>query len=146
MGDGRGPLGTVGLAATSMYVADLDRAVDWYRDKLGLEPAVAGVDGDRYASYLLGGVFVVLEPVEAALESAAPGAESTTVNLLVDRDPAAVRAELVARGVVCGPIVDSPGFASFLVRDLDGNRFYVTRPVSPEARAGVEAASAAAGA
>jgi len=135
-----GPLGPVQLAATSLYVADLDAAVTWYREKLGLEPAMVGRDGDRYASYLLGGVFVVLEPVEAALEAAGPGGESTTVNVLVERDPAEVHAELVARGVTCGPIVRSPGFASFLVRDLDGNRFYVTRPHDAAARQAVEAA------
>ena len=137
-----GPLGTVTLAATSLYVADLDAAVAWYRDVLGLEPAVLGRDGDRYASYLLGGVFVVLEPVTAALEAAGPGGESTTVNLLVDRDPAEVRLELLGRGVVCGPLVTSPGFSSFLVRDLDGNRFYVTRPASDEGRRAVESAGA----
>jgi catechol 2,3-dioxygenase-like lactoylglutathione lyase family enzyme len=141
-GQPQGPLGTVSLAATSLYVADIDRAIAWYRDKLGLEPAMAGTDGDRYASYLLGGVFVVLEPVEAALEAAGPGGESTTVNLLVDREPADVRTELVRRGVACGPVVDSPGFSSFLVRDLDGNRFYVSRPVSEQARRAVESAGA----
>jgi catechol 2,3-dioxygenase-like lactoylglutathione lyase family enzyme len=142
MGEGQasGPLGNVTLAATSLYVADLDAAVAWYRDMFGLEPAVLGEDGDRYATYLLGGVFVVLEPVGAALEAAGPGGESTTVNLLVDRDPGEVRTELVGRGVACGPMVTSPGFSSFLVRDLDGNRFYVTRPVSDAGRQAVASA------
>ena len=135
-------LGPVTLAATSLYVADLDRAVEWYRQKLGVDPAVVGADGDRYASYLLGGVFVVLEPVEAALESAGPGAESTTINLLVEREPSVVRQGLLAKGVVCGPLVESPGFSSFLVRDLDGNRFYVTRPRSAQGQASVERARA----
>lgn len=123
------PIGAVDVVATSLYVSDIDLAVDWYRDKLGLEPAMVGADGHRYATYVLGGVFIVLEPIEAALESAGPGAESTTVNLVVDKEPAAARQALVERGVVCGPLVRSPGFVSFLVRDLDGNRFYVTKPI-----------------
>ena len=140
MSKAEGPLGQVGRAATSLYVSDIDRAINWYRDKLGLEPAMNGSDGHRYAGYLLGGVFVVLEPIEAALESAGPGAESTTVNLLVESEPAAVRDALVARGVVCGSLVESPGFLSFLMRDLDGNRFYVTRPLSSLGEASVRRA------
>jgi catechol 2,3-dioxygenase-like lactoylglutathione lyase family enzyme len=141
-----GPLGHVGMVATTLYVSDIDQATNWYRDKLGLEPAMNGSDGHRYAGYLLGGVFVVLEPIEAALESAGPGAESTTVNLVVESEPAAVRDALLARGVECGSLVESPGFSSFLVRDLDGNRFYVTKPLSSlgeeSVRRAIEEASA----
>ena len=142
MSEGHGPLGTVSLAATSLYVADLDRAIAWYRDKLRSSRPWPAPTATATPSYLLGGVFVVLEPVEAALEAAGPGGESTTVNLLVDREPAEVRTELLRRGVECGPVVDSPGFSSFLVRDLDGNRFYVSRPVSEQARRAVESAGA----
>ena len=46
---------------------------------------------------------------------------------MVDRDPAEVLADLMARGVTCGEVVHS-GYVSFLMRDLDGNRFYVSRP------------------
>ena len=135
MSKAEGPLGQVGMAATTLYVSDIDQAINWYRDKFGLEPAMNGTDGHRYAGYLLGGVFIVLEPIEAALESAGPGAESTTVNLVVESEPVAVRNALLARGVVCGSLVESPGFSSFLVRDLDGNRFYVTRPLSSQGEA-----------
>ena len=138
-----GPLGTIGLAATTLYVTDLDAAVAWYRDKLGLDPVTLGKDAERYASYLVGGSILVLEPRTAALEAAPPGAESTTVNIIVDRDPLEVRADLVAAGVSCGTVVDSPHYCSFLVRDLDGNRFYVTRPATDAARADVEQAGSA---
>ncbi|HXW38669.1 MAG TPA: VOC family protein [Acidimicrobiales bacterium] len=127
MADEPSPLGTIELAATSFYVQDIDAAVEWYGTKFGLRPAMVGTDGHRYASFLMGSAFVVLEPREAALEPAEPGPETTTVNLIVDRDPAEVRAELVGRGVPCGELVRSPNYLSFLVRDLDGNRFYVTR-------------------
>jgi catechol 2,3-dioxygenase-like lactoylglutathione lyase family enzyme len=128
MADAGGPLGMIEMAATSLYVSDIDAAVAWYEEKFGLQPAMAGTDGHRYASYLMGGAFVVLEPREAALEAPTPGPEATTVNLIVDRDPALVREDLVGRGVPCSELVASPHYLSFLVRDLDGNRFYVTRP------------------
>jgi catechol 2,3-dioxygenase-like lactoylglutathione lyase family enzyme len=135
-----GPLGTIGLAATTFYVTDLDAAVTWYREKLGLEPLTLGKDAERYASYLVGGSILVLEPRTAALEAAPPGSESTTVNLIVDRDPRDVHADLAAAGVSCGSVVDSPHYCSFLARDIDGNRFYVTRPATDAARADVEQA------
>ena len=136
-----GPLGAIELAATSLYVADLDAALAWYADKLGLTPMAVGSDGHRYATFMMGNTLVVLEPSVAALEYPEQRADSTTVNLIVDRDPAEVRAELLDRGVACGPIVQS-NFASFLIRDLDGNRYYVTRPISATAQAGVDDATA----
>jgi catechol 2,3-dioxygenase-like lactoylglutathione lyase family enzyme len=128
------PLGAVSLAATTMYVRDLDAAVSWYRESLGLEPMVIGRDQHGYAAYQFGASIVVLEPLEAAVEPAGPGSESTTVNLVIDRDPTEVREDLLRRGVTCGRLIPSPNFVSFLMRDPDGNRFYVTRPVTQEAR------------
>jgi hypothetical protein len=140
MNDGKGAIGVVNMAATTMYVSDIDKAIEWYREKLSLEPAMAGTDEHRYAAYLLGNAFIVLEPIEAALEAAGPGAESTTVNLIVEDDPAAIRDALMARGVECGRLVESPGFVSFLMRDLNRNRFYITRPRNASAQASVRRA------
>jgi catechol 2,3-dioxygenase-like lactoylglutathione lyase family enzyme len=131
------PFAVIALAAVTLYVSDLDAAVSWYATALGLVPAMVGKDAERYASFVLGGTIIVLEPRQAALEAAAPGSESTTVNLVVDRDPADVRDELLARGVDCGALVASPHYHSFLMRDLDGNRFYVTRPLSEQGQADV---------
>ncbi|HZU78847.1 MAG TPA: VOC family protein [Acidimicrobiales bacterium] len=138
---GPAPLGTIALTAVTLYVTDLDEAIAWYRTTFGLDPVMVGKDAERYASYVLGGAVVVLEPRSAALEAAPPGSESTTLNLIVDVDPAEARRALLARGARCGDLVVSPGFASFLVRDLDGNRFYVTRPRTEQARAGVAEAT-----
>ena len=121
------PLGNISLVAVTLYVADIDRAIAWYSDKFGLTPMNEGSDGHRFAAFSMGGSIVVLEPIEAALEPKPFGSENTTLNVVVDRDPAKVRADLISKGVECGEIVHS-GFESFLVRDLDGNRFYVTRP------------------
>jgi len=116
----------IGLVAVTLYVADLDKALRWYEEKLGWTPMAVGSDGHAYASFSLGGSIVVLEPIEAALEPQPLGADNTTLNVLVEEDPVEMRTELLSRGVSCGEIVVS-GFVSFLMRDLDGNRFYITR-------------------
>lgn len=125
--DDSGPLGTIDLAATTLYVSDLDAALAWYADKLGLTPVSSGTDGHRYATFQLGSALVVLEPIEAALEPSPRGTENMTINLVVRRDAEDIRNDLIASGVQCGEIVTS-GFRSFLVRDLDGNRFYIAQP------------------
>ena len=144
MGTSGSPLGTIEMSATTFYVADLDAAVAWYRDVLGLEPVMSGSDTERFATYLFGASFVVLEPLTAALEPSPPGTESTTVNVLVDRDPTEVREALLARGVRCGPVVMSQ-YCSFLMRDLDGNRYYVARARTEESRRAQAEATKAAG-
>ena len=68
------------------------------------------------------------------LEPTVPASENTTINLLVRRDASEVRAELLSRGVRCTDMVDTPQFSSFLLRDLDGNRFYVSQPLSDDAQ------------
>jgi catechol 2,3-dioxygenase-like lactoylglutathione lyase family enzyme len=130
--DESGPLGEIALAATTLYVADLEASLRWYADVLGLTPAMVGTDGHAYATFRLGGALVVLEPIGAALEPHDPGSESTTVNLIVPRPAADVRRDLVSRGVACGSIVDSPHYSSFLFRDPDGNRYYIAQPVVPQ--------------
>jgi catechol 2,3-dioxygenase-like lactoylglutathione lyase family enzyme len=130
------PLGDVVMVATTLYVSHIDAAIDWYRDKLGLEPTTVGTDDFRFAGYLLGGSFVVLEPIEAAVEVTGPP-ESTTVNIIIENDPADVFEALMSRGVACSGLAESPGYQSFFMRDLDGNRFYVTRPRSSEAQESV---------
>jgi catechol 2,3-dioxygenase-like lactoylglutathione lyase family enzyme len=127
MADDDGPIGPIEMAAATLYAADLDAAVEWYAAKLGLTPLSFGKDGHAYAVFQMGASIVVLEPIEAALEPSPPGSESTTINLVVKRNADGIRADLLAKGVSCGEIVESPGFRSFLIRDLDGNRYYVAR-------------------
>jgi catechol 2,3-dioxygenase-like lactoylglutathione lyase family enzyme len=136
------PLGAIDFAATTLYVADLDTALGWYADKLGLTPLLVGTDGHRYATFQLGGALVVLEPIEAALEPAPPGSESTTINLIVQREPIDVREELIRAGVRCSAIVDSPHYRSFMIRDCDGNRFYIAHPVTKPSPPGTASTTA----
>ncbi|MBI2169424.1 MAG: VOC family protein [Actinobacteria bacterium] len=123
-------LGALSMAAASLYVADLDAALAWYREKLELEPIFEGKDEHRFATYQVGGFLFVLEPSQALWQGRGlTGSGAATVNLVTDRDPAELLGELRAAGVDCSDIVDSPGFSSFLFADPDGNRFYLTRPV-----------------
>jgi catechol 2,3-dioxygenase-like lactoylglutathione lyase family enzyme len=140
MGSPSTPLGNVEVIATTLYVSDLDKAMAWYEEKLGWRPTMEGTDGDRYATYLMAGTLIVLEPLAAALEPSEPGRESSTINVLIDKDPRQVRDELLQRGVVCSDLVES-NFLSFLIRDADGNRFYISRAVSQEARDAVSDAA-----
>jgi catechol-2,3-dioxygenase len=134
------PLGTIGLIAVTLYVTDMDEALAWYADNLGLTPMSEGSDGHRFAAFSLGGSIVVLEPIEAALEPSASNEQNTTLNVMVDRDPAEVREDLLARGVKCGELVFS-GYVSFLMRDPWGNRFYVSRPANENAQRAVDSVS-----
>ncbi|MHB8438885.1 MAG: VOC family protein [Acidimicrobiales bacterium] len=127
------PLGEIRMAALTIYVRDLDAAVAWYEEKLGLVPLAHGNAEHPFATFHLGGALVVLEPITEALEASPMGSDNATMNLLVERDPHDLRAELVERGVQCGRVVSSSSFASFLVRDLDGNRFYVAKPLKDAA-------------
>ena len=135
------PLGNVGMVAVSLYVADLDAALAWYAGTLGLAPMAIGSDGHQFAAFSVGGAIVVLEPIEAAIDPATRGAENTTLNVMVDRDPVEVRNELLERGVACSDIVES-NYVSFLIRDPDGNRFYISRAATAEAQQAVETTTA----
>lgn len=130
------------MAADSLYVSDLDASVAWYRDVLGLEPIFEGKDKHPFATYNVGGFLFVLEPTRALWQGAGQtGSGAATINLVTDRSPAEILDELRAAGVDCSDIVDSPGFSSFLFKDPDGNRFYITRPITAAAAAEVETAA-----
>jgi catechol 2,3-dioxygenase-like lactoylglutathione lyase family enzyme len=119
----------VSYAAVTLYVDDIDVSVRWYADVLGLHPADRAADEFPYARYEVGRLALVLEPAYAAtdpVDSDRTGAAA--LNLVVDRDPADIRNGLVAQGVDCTEIHESPKFATFLLRDPDGHRLYVTRP------------------
>lgn len=139
-------LGNLSMMATSLYVKDMAASVDWYRDVMGLEPVFEGSDAHPYATYQVGSALFVLEPTDALWQGKGMvGSGACTLNLVTDRAPADVLADLRAKGADCSDIVDSPGFSSFLVTDPDGNRFYVTQPVNAKAVAEVAEATKTSG-
>jgi predicted enzyme related to lactoylglutathione lyase len=111
------------IAYVNVFVADLDRAIAFYRDDLGLELAMHDAD-HGYASLQAGAV---------SLGLAVPGDEQrelvgrhTGVGLAVD-DLEAEHARLVARGVAFPMAPERQPWGGFmaLVSDPDGNLFYL---------------------
>ena len=97
--DGSGALAS-GRAITKLPAQDLDRARDFYRDKLGLTPVEEREGGLRYLC--ASGEFHLF------LSTGAASGESTQIGFEVEDIDAAV-ADLRARGVVFEEI-DVPGF------------------------------------
>jgi catechol 2,3-dioxygenase-like lactoylglutathione lyase family enzyme len=122
-------LGPIAYAATTLYVDDLEASIAWYRRTLGLEPASVSHDEFAYARYRVGDLVFVLEPASAATDPHDSGRTgAAALNLVVQREPATIRAELLEDGVPCTDLKASPRFETFLVRDPDGHRIYVTKP------------------
>ena len=133
MAEMQSPLGPIDMAPTSLYVADLDAAIRWYEAALGLQPVSIGDEIHPHAAYQFGASLIVLEPIAEALEPAPLGSENATINIMVSRDASEIRQKLLRRAVRCSEMENTVHYHSFLIRDLDGNRFYVSQPVSQQA-------------
>jgi predicted enzyme related to lactoylglutathione lyase len=94
---------------TNVYyvVPDMDAALAFYRDTLGL--AVKFQDGDKWTQFDVGGT-------QVALATPAPGqvdpGRNATVVLQVD-DLTATRAQLAAQGIAVSEIIGMGGHGSF---------------------------------
>src|SRR2546423_11093504 len=94
----------------TIYVSDMQRAVEFYRDTVGLDVVFRA--GDHWAELDAGGgLRLGLHPASA--RSPVPGTPGgITVGLAVDEPIAQVVAALEQRGVtVHGPVIDEPGLA-----------------------------------
>jgi predicted enzyme related to lactoylglutathione lyase len=103
---------------TNVYyvVPDMDAALAFYRDTLGL--AVKFQDGDKWTQFDVGGT-------QLALATPAPGqvdpGHNATVVLQVD-DLTATRTQLAAQGIAVSEIIGMGGHGSFFTcRDPAGN-------------------------
>jgi catechol 2,3-dioxygenase-like lactoylglutathione lyase family enzyme len=108
----------------TIYVTDMDRAVGFYTDSLGLHLAFRA--GDHWATIDAGDGFQLgLHPVAAS--SPAPGSPGgITVGLALDEPIEQVVATLKSRGVaVQGPIIDEGGLKLAFLTDPDGNQLYL---------------------
>jgi catechol 2,3-dioxygenase-like lactoylglutathione lyase family enzyme len=108
----------------TIYVSDMQRAVDFYHDTLGLNLVFRA--GDHWAELDAGGgLHLGLHPASA--RSPAPGTPGgITVGLAVDEPIAHVVATLEQRGVtVHGPVIDEGGLALAFFADPDGNPLYL---------------------
>ncbi len=108
----------------TIYVSDMQRAVDFYQGTLGLELVFRA--GDHWAEIDAGaGLRLGLHP--ASGRGPAPGTPGgITVGLGVDEPIAQVVAALKERGVDIGdPVVDEGGLALAFFTDPDGNPLYL---------------------
>ncbi len=113
-----------GITAT-IYVSDMDRAVDFYTKTLGLP--LAGRWGNEYASIDLGkGAAIGLHPAKGP-NSPKPGSSgSIQVGFAVSKPLDEVVKDLQSRGVVFrGPIIDDVQVRLAYLGDPDGNDLYL---------------------
>jgi catechol 2,3-dioxygenase-like lactoylglutathione lyase family enzyme len=118
MTDKQPPLGIRCVKVIALAVTDLERANQFYRDKLGLEPAI---EGDMPVGWWLGGVILMPKP-DFEAPTAAPNPRVT----LETDDALAVQGALQARGVTIADAVqvyDKDFYVgSFL--DSEGNKLW----------------------
>ena len=109
----------------TIYVSDMDRAVDFYTKTLGLP--LAGRWGNEYASIDLGkGLSIGLHPARGP-QSPTPGSRGAIqIGFVVDKPLDDVVNDLQARGVVFrGPIVDDVQVRLAFFGDPDDNDLYL---------------------
>ena len=107
----------------TIYVSDMQRAVDFYHNTLEL-PLVFRAD-DHWAELDAGGLHLGLHPTSR--RRPAPGTPGgITVGLAVDEPIAQVVERLKNRGVIVdGPVVEEGGLALAFFTDPDGNPLYL---------------------
>lgn len=113
-----------GITAT-IYVSNMDRAVDFYTKTLGLP--LAGRWGDEYAGIDIGkGLAIGLHPARSP-HSPKPGSSGAIqIGFSVDGSLDDVVEDLKARGVAFrGPIVDDAQVRLAYFGDPDGNDLYL---------------------
>src|SRR5262245_33287655 len=121
------------LTRVILYVQDVGRLADFYRDAFGL-PIVEEIKGE-WAVLKAGACEIALHRVGKAYRVADPGSWKVESNaklvLTVDRDLAELRAELVAKGVPMRAIKSYPGFTGPLCdgEDPEGNVFQLAQRV-----------------
>jgi catechol 2,3-dioxygenase-like lactoylglutathione lyase family enzyme len=111
----------------TIYVADMDRAVAFYAETLGLRLVFRA--GPHWASIDAGaGLTLGLHP--AGPRTPAPGVNgAVTVGFQVDGAIERVVEELSARGVVFrGPVTDEGSLKLAFFADPDGNELYLAEP------------------
>jgi catechol 2,3-dioxygenase-like lactoylglutathione lyase family enzyme len=112
----------VELAEVVLYVSDMDRAIGFYRDTIGLE---LDVESESWTTFRTGGCTLALHLV--AVRRSGVGEPDPT---FVVADAAAERERLAAADVVVTQIREpAPGVRVFDLRDPDGNRISIeSRP------------------
>ncbi len=130
------------LAHACFTVGDLERALQFYRDDLGLKPAFdfTNEEGRRFGIYLHVGGRNFIELFEGQLAAPAEGQSFRHLCLEVDDIEATVQT-LLARGVEIGPIkLGRDQSYQAWITDPDGNRIELHQ-YTPESWQGPHLAS-----
>ena len=117
----------------TVFVTDLDRAVRFYTDMLGLTLQLRA--GDHFAQVAIDDGFVIgLHPAEGGWGPAPGTAGSIQIGLQADVPLNSVVDTLTDRGVSFdGPIVDDDPMRLAFFRDPDGNSLYLSEYNDPNA-------------
>jgi catechol 2,3-dioxygenase-like lactoylglutathione lyase family enzyme len=108
----------VELVEVVLYVRDMQRSIDFYRDTLGLQ---AAYESASWTTFATGHCTLALHAVEVR----EPGVAEPDPTFVVD-DAAAERARLDHAGVTVTELREPvAGTRVFDVRDPDGNRFSI---------------------
>ena len=118
------------MLSTVLRVRDVAASVDWYREKLGLEPVHVGEDGPEHpvAVYTIAGSTVSLWQLPQGRARVRLDNDANTYAVVVtDADLDDVRRTLIERGVEVGEVQRSAKSKFFWFHDLDDNRFEISR-------------------
>jgi catechol 2,3-dioxygenase-like lactoylglutathione lyase family enzyme len=119
----------VTLATPLLRVANRDRAVEWFRAVLGLEPLVVASDGEHpFAAFAIAGMTFAVWQLPAGVVRSRDENDRNTYLAFTHPDPKRAHGELVAAGVDVGRLTESKRHSFFWFYDLDGNRYEVASP------------------
>lgn len=109
-------MSATGIFYVFLYVSDLERSKEFYRDKLGWKP---GTDEQNVAGFSFGEGYVVIHR-DTRPENERSYGGGTWVAVKVE-DAGAEHAALKQRGVKVGELIDQPwGERQFYFQDPDG--------------------------
>lgn len=121
----------VSLTRVILYVQDVQRLADFYRDAFGL-PVVEEIEGE-WAVLEIGACQLALHRVGKPYRVADPSSWKVDTNaklvMTVDRDLKELRAELIGKGVAMGRLKSYPPLTGPLCdgQDPEGNVFQLAQ-------------------